>query len=309
MTLKGEYDAFGGTMPEERTSLALLEPKREEESANEKKTDAARRTKRARRSKKTKLQTPRTRKPPDMSLEEWQIALRREFGSSQNFTMKNLSHEPIFSEFIVENPDTGGRYRVAIRGDQPGTNYCSCCDFSINTLGTCKHIEFALAKLKRKRGAKKAFTQGFNPPYSTVSLRYGMKREVVFQAGSECSSQLKAIARDYFGKNGILKPDKFSLFDEFLRKASLVPHELRCYEDAIQHIVHVRDQATLRDTVDRAFADGEESAAFNELLKVPLYPYQRKGALFAARAGRSIIADEMGLGKTIQAIAACEILA
>ena len=45
------------------------------------------------------------------------------------------------------------------------------------------------------------------------------------------------------------------------------------------------------------------------LLKVPLYPYQAEGALFAVRAGRALIGDEMGLGKTIQAIAATEILA
>ena len=42
---------------------------------------------------------------------------------------------------------------------------------------------------------------------------------------------------------------------------------------------------------------------------MPLYDYQREGALFAARAGRCLIGDEMGLGKTIQAIAAAEIMA
>ena len=47
----------------------------------------------------------------------------------------------------------------------------------------------------------------------------------------------------------------------------------------------------------------------NKLMKVNLYPYQREGALFAAKAGRCLIADDMGLGKTIQAIAACEMLA
>jgi transposase len=36
---------------------------------------------------------------------------------------------------------------------------------------------------------------------------------------------------------------------------------------------------------------------------------QRRAALFAARAGRSLIADDMGLGKTIEAIAAVEIMA
>src|SRR5260370_25953361 len=44
------------------------------------------------------------------------------------------------------------------------------------------------------------------------------------------------------------------------------------------------------------------------LLKVPLYPYQAEGALFAVRVGRALIGDDMGLGKTIQAIAATEIL-
>ena len=74
-------------------------------------------------------------------------------------------------------------------------------------------------------------------------------------------------------------------------------------------IAEVRDRARLKERIDKAFPDGIESTAWNSLLKVPLYPYQREGALFAARAGRSLIADDMGLGKTIQAIAACEILA
>ena len=59
----------------------------------------------------------------------------------------------------------------------------------------------------------------------------------------------------------------------------------------------------------RRFPPASRAPRSAHLLKVPLYPYQREGALFAARAGRSLIADDMGLGKTIQAIAACEILA
>src|SRR5208283_2301326 len=44
------------------------------------------------------------------------------------------------------------------------------------------------------------------------------------------------------------------------------------------------------------------------LLKVSLFPYQVRGALFAACRGRVILADDMGLGKTIQAIAGAELL-
>ena len=54
---------------------------------------------------------------------------------------------------------------------------------------------------------------------------------------------------------------------------------------------------------------GCAAPAFKDLLKVPLYDYQREGALFAAKAGRCLIGDEMGLGKTIQALAAAEIMA
>src|SRR5213079_1411176 len=61
--------------------------------------------------------------------------------------------------------------------------------------------------------------------------------------------------------------------------------------------------------VAEMFPRGSRSAAFKDLLRVPLYDYQREGALFAARTGRCLLGDEMGLGKTVQAIAAAEIMA
>ncbi len=251
----------------------------------------------------------RLRKPEDMPLEQWQIALRKQFAQKQNFRLKNMGDEPIFSEFTVTNPETGGEYRVAIRGQRIGDNYCSCPDFAINTLGTCKHIEFTLAKLQRKRGSKKAFTDGFQSAYSDVYLRYGAKREVIFSPGVKCPKPLLELASHYFDKYGILKPQAYSQFDTFMKKAGTFEHDLYCYEDTIEFIAQVRDHAYLKKRIEKAFPDGANSDAFRKLLKVRLYPYQRKGALFAAKAGRSLIADDMGLGKTIQAIAVVEILA
>src|SRR5947209_14702424 len=94
----------------------------------------------------------RLHKPEGMSLEDWQIELRRQFGREQDFTLKNLGDDPVFSEFAVTNPKSQNTYRVHIRGPQPGDNFCSCPDFATNTLGTCKHIEFTLAAVERKRG-------------------------------------------------------------------------------------------------------------------------------------------------------------
>jgi superfamily II DNA or RNA helicase len=251
----------------------------------------------------------RLRKPEEMSLEQWQVALRREFGRQQSFRLKNIGSEPIFSEFEVTNPQTERTYRVAIRGQALGENYCSCPDFAVNTLGTCKHVEFALERLGRRSGAKVALALGHQPAYSEVYLQYGARREVVFRPGTPCPPRLKALANRYFDAQQRLKPEAFARFHTFLQQAGDGKHEFRCYDDALGFIAQVRDKAHLAERVAAAFPKGIRSSAFNKLLKVPLYPYQCEGALFAAKAGRCLIADDMGLGKTIEAIAAVEILA
>lgn len=251
----------------------------------------------------------KTRQPEHMSLTDWQVALRRQFGPEQDFLLRNVGGEPIFSEFEVTNPKTERTYRVAIRGAALGENYCSCPDFAVNTLGTCKHIEFTLAKLARKRGAKKQLALGFRPEYSQVYLQYGARREVVFQPGTDCPPELKRYARRYFDAQGRLEPDAFGRFHTFIKRAAGGGHECRCYDDAIGFIAEVRDAAALKQRVAEMCSRGTASAALKKLLKMPMYKYQREGALFAAKAGRCLIADDMGLGKTIQAIAAVEILA
>jgi hypothetical protein len=102
----------------------------------------------------------RTHAPADLSPVEWQRGLRRQFGREQAFGLENLTSEPFFSEFRVSNPDSKSSYRVAIRGRGPGGNFCSCPDYATSELGTCKHIEFTLARLEKKRGAKAAFARG-----------------------------------------------------------------------------------------------------------------------------------------------------
>ena len=268
-----------------------------------------RRTKRKSSQGRKVAKISRLRKPEDMPLEQWQITLRRQFAEKQDFGLKNIGNEPVFSEFVVTNPQTKGEYRVAIRGQSLGDNYCSCPDFAVNTLGTCKHVEFTLSRLRAKRGGRKALTAGFQPAYSEIYLRYGAKREVIFKPGAECPQSLANLAWRYFNDDGILKPQSYPEFDTFIRQAAEFEHDLRCYEDTIRFIAQVRDRGNLQKRIDEAFPRGAGSAGFKKLLKVPLYPYQCKGALFAARAGRSLIADDMGLGKTIEAIAAVEILA
>jgi superfamily II DNA or RNA helicase len=269
--------------------------------------ERARKEKRRERRKAAKLS--RLYKPEDMSLESWQIELRRQFGRDQNFKIVNVGDHPFFSEFEVTNPQSKNSYRVAIRGRLPGDNFCSCPDFATNALGTCKHIEFTLGYLERKRGGKTALRDGFQPAYSEVCLQYGARREVRFRPGSECPVELARLAADYFGADGLLQPDGFAKFETFLAEGGRFDHDLRCQEDVLTFVAEVRDAQRRRERLQEAFPRGRASAALNKLVHVPLYDYQREGALFAARAGRCLIGDEMGLGKTIQAIAATEIMA
>lgn len=251
----------------------------------------------------------RLRKPAQMSLEAWQIALRMQFGREQKFRLKNVGEDPIFSEFEVTNPQSKRTYRVAIRGQRLGDNFCSCPDFAVNTLGTCKHVEFVLSKLDRVRGAKAALAAGYQPEFSEIYVRYGAKREVVLRPAADCPRELAQYARRFFDDDGRLRAEGYARFPEFLKRCGSFNHELRCYDDALAAIAQVRDRSRLAERVAELFPRGIHSAAFKNLLRVAMYPYQREGALFAAKAGRCLLADDMGLGKTIQAIATVEILA
>ncbi|MEW6379801.1 MAG: DEAD/DEAH box helicase [bacterium] len=251
----------------------------------------------------------RTHKPEDMTVEQWQVELRRQFGREQNFLMENIGDHPVFSDFAITNPATRKTYRVVIRGDRIGLNYCSCPDFSVNTLGTCKHIEFTLAMLEKDEQAVQMLRAGYVPPFSEIRLQYGARRRVLFLSGKESPRELAQLADRYFDHEGFLHDDAFIRFDAFLEEARRFDPELRCYDDALALVAEKRDAEHRRAVVHQRYLTNGGEERMNTLLKVALYPYQREGALFAAQAGRALIADDMGLGKTIQAIAAAEIMA
>ena len=249
----------------------------------------------------------RVHRPEGLSLHEWQVGLRRQFGTEQEFEIENCGRQQVFSEFAVTNPATERTYRVVVRGDEPGVNFCSCPDYAVNTLGTCKHIEFTLHRLRNRHTA--ALRRGYQPPFAEVYVRYGLKRSVLFSPGENCPPRLTKLANGYFDAYGALTDRAFATFDGFMKKAAKLGHDLRVYDDAAALIAEVRDGRARRRRLQARFGGKGAAAAWRRLLKTPLYSYQQKGALFAATAGRAVIADEMGLGKTIEAIAAAEILA
>ena len=249
----------------------------------------------------------RQRQPADLPVDDWQRELRRQFGREQRFGFENLGDDPVFSEFAVYNPDSRRRYRVVIRGDQPGDNRCSCPDFSTNDLGTCKHIEFTLAQIGTRPDGRQALAAGFQGAFSELFLDYAGQRRVRLRPGCD----LLPAAYELFDRDAgwQLPSERFVDLPAFIDRVRAAGHDLRCDDDALAFIAELRDRDIRQQALAAAYPLGSDSPELGALLKVGLYPYQRQGALFAARAGRVLIGDEMGLGKTVQAIAAMEIFA
>ena len=181
----------------------------------------------------TEPRLSRTRRPGDLGIADWQTALRRQFGREQAFGLENLGADPVFSDFRVHNPASGTHYRVAIRGTALGQNFCSCPDFATNDLGTCKHIEFTLARLAAKRAGKAALARGFTPEHSEVWLDYAGARHVRFQAGASCPPALLTQAKALFDSSAgwALPWDRLDGLDRLVQAAQASGHELRCHDD------------------------------------------------------------------------------
>lgn len=258
-----------------------------------------------------------TRKPDDMSLEEWQAALRRNFSFTQKFRLEsseNTTDEKPNPYFTVRNLLNDNRYELEVRGLNSHDNYCSCPDYQINTLGTCKHIEYALRVLQKKTTYKSALLKPKPPRVSEVVIRYGGPRKVIFRPTKDLDAKALKVVNIYFlaipsSREYVLREKAHEKFSKFVNDFESSGKHLRLREDALQYIAQLRDQTSLQKRVKGLFPNGIESDIWKTLLKSDLYRYQKEGALFAAQNGRSMIADEMGLGKTIQAIAASEILA
>ena len=83
---------------------------------------------------------------------EQQITERRERATGAIAKILKRPTGAPYGDYSVQSA-SGKTYRLAMRGPGLFENYCSCPDFRVNTLGTCKHIEALLLRLRRRHGA------------------------------------------------------------------------------------------------------------------------------------------------------------
>ena len=267
-------------------------------TTNNDKKEAAKKKKATK--KTAQKRVPYYAKPERMTLEEWQIALRRQAAQDEKFVCRPVDDVQLPGEYTVQNPKTGQAYKVVYRGARSPWNYCSCMDFKASQLGTCKHLE----GLKLWLGSHRHFRVHRDiPPYTSVYLSYTAGRQVRIRIGSEHREEYEALAARYFDRQGVMTEEGFIHYADLMVEGRRIDASFRFYDDAISYIVEQRERR-LREQTLAGYSDHDLDA----LLSVGLYPYQREGVRFAFATGKSIIADEMGLGKTIQAIATAELL-
>ncbi|MCP4123704.1 MAG: DEAD/DEAH box helicase [Bacteroidetes bacterium] len=244
------------------------------------------------------------RQPTDISIEDWQRKLREQFAEKKEFKISNIGNHQVFSDFLVNNPRKGSSYKVAIRGENPGKNFCSCYDFKINYLGTCKHIEAVLFKIKRNKKRASILKRDIQLPYTSVFINYIGEQVVKIRIGTDQEEAFQKLSKEYFDEDNTLTEIGFGSIEKFIEQAKKINNSFRIYSDAFDFILKRRSQIAREQLTDGI---SKRKGYFDKLIKTKLYAYQREGVLFAARAGRSMLADDMGLGKTIQAIAVAEL--
>ena len=84
------------------------------------------------------------------ALVEQALSDRAERARTEKFRLQSGNPKIPWADYVVTSAASGKTYRVALRGVERGESYCSCPDFRTNTLGTCKHIMYALQRVRRR---------------------------------------------------------------------------------------------------------------------------------------------------------------
>jgi hypothetical protein len=241
--------------------------------------------------------------PAPLSPADRELAVRRERGASELFQITPQGSARFYGSFSVHSPSSRS-YEVTVRSLDELHNSCSCPDFATNLLGTCKHIEAVLHRVRRILRRRGGRVDHGRSATSYLYLVWGPKPEVRLRVSSLASPAVKRFAATYFRTD-----ERPALARPLAEVWPLLARDAGDAEVEVpKHVARFFERA--RDLSERQrgvrVAEAEVRAAGREQpgVRVGLYPYQVEGVAFLVSRRRALLADEMGLGKTIQAIAA-----
>lgn len=166
-------------------------------------------------------------------LVEQQIAERRERAAAAiTKVLERPSGEP-YGDYRVKSA-SGKTYRVAMRGPGLFENYCSCPDFAVNTLGTCKHVEGLLLRLGKRYG-KTLESRKFARARASISLQYGETIAVRLRLPADPPPALRSLAGEYFDPAGLLRPEHFRGFHQVIERFRKAELDAVIYSDVLDY--------------------------------------------------------------------------
>ncbi len=238
------------------------------------------------------------------------IADRKKRAKEEKFKLTSATPKKAWGAYTLTSKASGKTYELSIRGTDPGDSYCSCPDFRKNTLGTCKHLIYAIGRIKAKFPSNKR--RKYKSKEFTLSLDF---RSASGGASSPLALRLAPPHRlndDAAKVAGKLLGRSTSDVTGLVRRISKLEkagHQVNIFPDALEYIDQQLHQKRMESLVSEIRQQPAKHPLRTTLLKTELLPYQMDGIAFAAGAGRAILADDMGLGKTIQGIGVAELLA
>ncbi len=239
----------------------------------------------------------------EVELIDQAISDRKERALKEKMRLVSMNLPELWTDYVVTSQVSGKSYRIALRGWKPGESYCSCPDFRKNTLGTCKHILFALESVRKK----------FNKEIREAPAEI---KDICFYLQYGKETQLKMLMPETLGPVALkhllpLKGKPIENMKDLIGRIRHVENEgisVIIYPDAEEYINRRLFQDRMVNEVAAIRKDPANHPLRKTLLKTELLPYQLDGIAFAAGAGRAVLADDMGLGKTIQGIGLAEFL-
>jgi ERCC4-related helicase len=240
----------------------------------------------------------------EKELIERALAEREERSRKERFRLQSQEPEKPWTDYTITSAASGKTYRVALRGFERGISYCSCPDFRTNTLGTCKHIMYALRRAEAKFSSRQ-LSRPYRRTQISVHLTSGERWALRFALPKNLDEAAEkilrpAIDRDLHDVNEVIRR---------LGKLERTGQQVTVYPDAEEFIQQRLFQERMQSLMEEIRRDPARHPLRKQLLKTELLPYQLDGIAFAIGAGRAVLADDMGLGKTIQGVGVAELLA
>ncbi len=266
------------------------------------------------RKKAKKVQEKKSRKNMFPSDEE-SIELRRCSAEAQAAKVTpQKDGEGVFGTYAVGSMQWASPYMVEIRELSGTFNSCSCGDYEMNRLGTCKHIERTLQYLTQrstKRDLAAASSNG-SPFYELFMDVTCYPPQLRLRRPQKPNDLVECRIGVFFDTNGLTLGGAVDAYHSVIGSISRFTAAQKKRVRVSRHIQPWLDrlarEASLRQAKADYLKDVQQQKRSSNPLTVPLYAYQYDGMLHLAFTGRAILADEMGLGKTVQAIAAAELL-